>query len=407
MGQALQLRELLKLCTVRLLVTGWSLGTGFFVAPGLILTCAHVVQSAKKNNLAVKIFTWDGQSLGQGTIEKYVNEELPAKDAITDTRLTNLYPDLALLRVIQNDHPCVYLYDKVNEHDSLFSYGYVEAFPGGDGVEFTYEDQSWIDSQKPLLKFREGQAMPGLSGAPLLNLNTGSVCGIVQRTRGSTGDVGGRAIPVRIILQELPELVNLQKAFHQQHNEWIKALTLQQWQAFGIAPSNTDLDPTQPIEIFYSYAADSKEDKGLLDELLKHLATLRRRKDIANWHAGEVISGQEPVQEVMEHLNAANVILLLISPDYVGSDELAYTQVKRAMERHDAKEAIIIPILLRSIDDWQEEPFGKLQAIPRSGGPVSQWKDRDLALSKVASEIRRAVTALKDGKIRLMPSRSA
>src|SRR5258706_15600768 len=107
MGQTLQLRELLKLCTVRLLVIGWSQGTGFFVAPGLILTCAHVVQSAKKNNLPVKVFTWDSQSLGHGTIEKYANEELPVKDAITDAHLTNLYPDLALLRVEQNDQPCV------------------------------------------------------------------------------------------------------------------------------------------------------------------------------------------------------------------------------------------------------------------------------------------------------------
>src|SRR5437588_11468232 len=113
MRQASHLRELLKLCTVRLLVTGWSLGTGFFVAPGFILTCAHVVQSAKKNSLAVKVFTWDGQSFGEGAIEKYVNEDLPVKDAITDSHLTNLYPDLALLKVVRNDHPCAYLYDKV------------------------------------------------------------------------------------------------------------------------------------------------------------------------------------------------------------------------------------------------------------------------------------------------------
>jgi hypothetical protein len=76
------LREQLKRCTVRLLVPGKSLGTGFFVAPGLILTCAHVVQTAQENNSSIEVYTWDGQSLGLGSIDKYIMEKIPIKDTL-------------------------------------------------------------------------------------------------------------------------------------------------------------------------------------------------------------------------------------------------------------------------------------------------------------------------------------
>lgn len=99
MGQLLSLSEQLKRCTVQLLIPGTSLGTGFFVVPGLILTCAHVVQPARENNLPIEVCLWNGQSIGIGSIGKYILEKIPIKDTLPGQKFQYLYPDLALLQV--------------------------------------------------------------------------------------------------------------------------------------------------------------------------------------------------------------------------------------------------------------------------------------------------------------------
>jgi hypothetical protein len=82
--------------------------------------------------------------------------------------------------------------------------------------------------------------------------------------------------------------------------------------------------------------------------------------------------------------------------------------MKRAMERHDAKEARVIPVILRDCD-WHSAPFGKLLAAPRDGKPVTLWPDIDQAFADVAKQVRRAVEEQTDSasKAQLLVSRSA
>src|SRR5205823_2232299 len=133
------------------------------------------------------------QMLGQTFVdpEKYFLEEIPLEATGADSERIHKYPDLALLSTKRQDLPCVYLNDTVGSQERLFSYGYIQDYAGGEEAEFTYEGESWIDSKRRLLKFREGQVTYGLSGGPLLNLRTGGVCGIVQKTRSSKSDMGG------------------------------------------------------------------------------------------------------------------------------------------------------------------------------------------------------------------------
>ena len=56
-----RLLELLRWCSVKLVVPGGH-GTGFFVAPGMILTCAHVVEAVQKGTGSVTV-SWKNQSL--------------------------------------------------------------------------------------------------------------------------------------------------------------------------------------------------------------------------------------------------------------------------------------------------------------------------------------------------------
>ncbi|HEX9732192.1 MAG TPA: AAA family ATPase, partial [Thermoanaerobaculia bacterium] len=92
-----------------------------------------------------------------------------------------------------------------------------------------------------------------------------------------------------------------------------------------------------------------------------------------------------------EGLEKAHVILLLVSPDFIASDFCWSTEMARAMERHEAGTARVIPVLLRPVDNWQEAPFGKLQGLPPGGKAVTEHANRDVALRDVTAGIRKAL----------------
>lgn len=247
MEQPISLRALVKQCTVRLLVQGIGQGTGFFVAPGLVLTCAHVIEDALARQLPVDVHTWDGQVYGQTLVDaKDVwLENIPLPPPLVDAKRVHKYPDLAFLRVARRDHPCVYLAETVSERDALFSYGYVQDYASGEEVQLTYEGEGWIDGQRWLLKCSGGEVAHGLSGGPLVNERTGGVCGIIQRTRGAKSDLGGRALPVQAALTCFPELSAWQQQFHQSDQRWLTSLTLAQRQELQHAPSFIPVPPVQ------------------------------------------------------------------------------------------------------------------------------------------------------------------
>jgi len=148
--------------------------------------------------------------------------------------------------------------------------------------------------------------------------------------------------------------------------------------------------PAKAIEVFYSY---SHKDEELRDELEKHLSILKRQGVITGWHDRRIGAGREWEAEIDTHLNTAHIILLLISADFLASDYCYDVEMKRAIERHEAKEARVIPVMLRPCD-WKGAPFGKLQALPKDAKPVSSWSDRDQAFLNVAQGIRATVEEL-------------
>ena len=77
------------------------------------------------------------------------------------------------------------------------------------------------------------------------------------------------------------------------------------------------------------------------------------------------------------------------------SDYCYSIEMKRAIERHDRGEAIVIPVILRPVY-WQGAPFGKLLALPTDAKPVrsQSWYDLDDAFFNVAEGIRKAVEEL-------------
>ena len=144
------------------------------------------------------------------------------------------------------------------------------------------------------------------------------------------------------------------------------------------------------VEVFFSY---SHRDEDLRDELAKHLSILQRRGKIDTWYDRAIEAGAEKQAEIDERLNRADIILLLVSSDFLASDYCYDVEVARAMERHDAGEARVIPVIVRPVD-WQEAPFGKLQALPKDGKPITKWSDRDEALLDVEKGIKRILAEI-------------
>jgi HEAT repeat protein/DNA polymerase III delta prime subunit len=204
------LENLLQQCTVKLSLLGrigW--GTGFFVAPGWILTCAHVVQEAKGEPVQVR---WQKQeNWAQALVERTLTEPF----------------DLALLRVMlptDANPPCVYLDESVYSRDPLYLFGYPDQdFPNGCPVTFNCEGLT--GDEPALIKFALGQVRPGMSGSPLLNQRTGKVCGMVKFTRDRSFDLGGGGVSTRVILEQFPELRSFQQVFHGGDRRWINLIT--------------------------------------------------------------------------------------------------------------------------------------------------------------------------------------
>jgi hypothetical protein len=142
-----------------------------------------------------------------------------------------------------------------------------------------------------------------------------------------------------------------------------------------------------PLEVFYSYA---HEDETLRDKLEEHLATLKRQGAIVGWHDRAIGAGQEWSNEIDEHVRSAHVILLLISASFLASDYCHDVEMRLALERHAAGDAVVIPIILRPVD-WSGAEFARLQALPLNAKPVTTWANQDEAFLDIALGIRRVV----------------
>lgn len=140
--------------------------------------------------------------------------------------------------------------------------------------------------------------------------------------------------------------------------------------------------------VFFSY---SHKDEALRDELEVHLAMLKREGAISAWHDRKILAGDDLSGQIHARLNDAQVILLLVSPDFLASAYCYDVEVKRAMQMHEEGRARVIPIILRPCDWQSSTPFAKLLAAPKDGRPVTKWPDRDEAWLDVVHQLRAAL----------------
>lgn len=145
-----------------------------------------------------------------------------------------------------------------------------------------------------------------------------------------------------------------------------------------------------PATVFMSY---SHADEAYRAKIEKQLSTLRRQGIIDVWHDRRIEPGQELHDEIDQHVERASIFLLLVSSDFLDSDYCYEREMTRALERHQAREAVVIPVIVRPCD-WLHSPLSALKAVPEDGKPVILWPEIDTPMLQVTEAVRQAAARL-------------
>lgn len=202
--------DLMHECVVKL-TTPLAEGSGFFVAPGLILTCAHVVEG----DVQGQYYEGDINVRWKG------NPDFAVARVKTGKFLLDPKLDIALLECLPGlpeTPPCVWLGGKCQKGQELAVYGYPHRLEDAEPAAFEFT--GYTGAAPPLMKLKMDCIKPGMSGAPILNMETKQVCGMVQFTDDAHSILGGGGIPSDTILANFAELKALQDRYHRQGSRW-------------------------------------------------------------------------------------------------------------------------------------------------------------------------------------------
>lgn len=153
---------------------------------------------------------------------------------------------------------------------------------------------------------------------------------------------------------------------------------------------------TEKIKLFYSY---SHKDEDLRDQLETQLSILRRNGLIEEWHDRKITSGKNLDLAIEKALEDADIVLLLVSPDFIASDYCYETELKKAIELHEANQLRIIPVIIRPVD-WSETPFHQFLAVPKDGLAVTSWSNVDEAWVDVTVRLKDSIKEISKIKFR-------
>jgi hypothetical protein len=166
----------------------------------------------------------------------------------------------------------------------------------------------------------------------------------------------------------------------------------------GRGPSES---PTQgPLRLFLSYA---HEDAGLLDELRKHLAPLHHERIIEDWYDRELLPGATWNQEISDRLESADIVLALISADFIASEYAYGRELTRALELHRQHRLALVPVIARPCH-WKPLPIAELQLLPGEARPIQGTGDdseRESRLVEVVEGVERVAQQLVSSRTSL------
>jgi small GTP-binding protein len=147
-------------------------------------------------------------------------------------------------------------------------------------------------------------------------------------------------------------------------------------------------DDASPLKIFISY---SHQDKTFKDELVKRLASLKRRGLVDTWEDRHIEAGDEWHQSIQDAMDECDLALLLVSADYLASRFIQEEEQPRLLQRRDEMDLHVIPIIVRPCT-WQSAPVLKdLQALPRDGRAIITYSEVTGDRDQVWTDIEKAI----------------
>lgn len=152
-----------------------------------------------------------------------------------------------------------------------------------------------------------------------------------------------------------------------------------------------DASARRPARMFVSY---SHKDERHRETLESHLKVLSRAGLLDVWHDRRIDPGDDWRGEIDATLEEADVVVLLVSADFLASDYCADVELKRALERQAAGACRVVPVIVRDVN-WKRSKIAALQALPADGKPVTTWPDQDTAWRTVADGLEQVITALR------------
>jgi len=150
-------------------------------------------------------------------------------------------------------------------------------------------------------------------------------------------------------------------------------------------------------KLFISY---SRKDAEYLDEFKSHISSLLRNEQIELWTDTEIIPGKVWEDTLKKQLEESDIIIFLVSPDFIASDFIYDVEILKAIERHEKGQLIIVPIIIRPCD-FTSLPISKFQALPRNAQPISKWADKDEAWLDALTGLKRVLTNWNEDKFQL------
>jgi len=143
-------------------------------------------------------------------------------------------------------------------------------------------------------------------------------------------------------------------------------------------------------KLFVSY---SRRDAEYLNEFKVHLAGLKRNKKIEVWTDQEIVPSDKWKQKLKQELETADIMVFLLSPDFIASDFIYEEEVMKAIERRNKGEVVILPIIIRPCD-FSSTPLTDFQALPRNAEPISTWENKDEAWMNVVDGLKRTIDVI-------------
>ena len=154
---------------------------------------------------------------------------------------------------------------------------------------------------------------------------------------------------------------------------------------------------TEGVKVFISY---SHKDEFYKNQLETHLKILKRQNLVSTWDDRKIYPDEEWDKKIKDNLESADIICLLISADFLDSDYCYDIEMKRAIERHERNEAIVIPIFVRKCN-WSKAPFGNIQGLPKDAKPVKNFKDKDEAWTEISKAVENIALDIVQKKQRI------